>query len=91
MLASNKIDTLKSLGELHKTIQLQNIQIQKEIGVITNLIKDKKTSVLQNANQTGPVSSRPKQKVDEGNLSSYRTSNIDYGSLLEDDSYYSEY
>jgi hypothetical protein len=64
--------------------------------MITAMIRQKKTNLLlssnlksQPASQIGSKARNPEQT--EGNLSSYRTSNIDYGSLLEGDSYYSEY
>lgn len=64
--------------------------------MITTMIKQKKTNLLLSSNLKsqqvsvrGNKAEHPEQS--EGNLSSYRTSNIDYGSLLEGDSYYSEY
>ena len=110
--AANKIETLKGIDALQKTISTQNNKIIKEMAELTRLIKKRgekkgismahvktrnsafkggKTEGLNQLN-TANENEKPEilDKLLEGNLSSYRTSNIDYGSLM-DESYFSEY
>lgn len=112
--AINKIDTLKGLDQLHRTIAIQNNRIHKQVAELTRLIKrkveirkttdpDPSDEVFENENKTFPAivnkvpktaNDKPSSKEEllkgvEGNLSSYRTSNIDYGSYM-DESYFSE-